>query len=159
MLELFRRLGQPGTWTGEGKTSRFTLKSDFPGFTCQAEQPLQYSLPQGSTLSHDSDILFANCITGRYISIEIKHRSAVTDQFKCRSYDMIHMKKQYDSRLLGIMVYVKADRGIGVRRAQTISYAFDHFFSIPPESLSNPTASDPLVGAIVNFLESTGRKA
>ena len=30
-----------------------------------------------------------------YVSIEVKHMSAVTDQFKCRAFDMLHMKQAF----------------------------------------------------------------
>jgi len=128
MEVLFQRLGKDGTWTGVGKLACFDLRAEFNGFKCFAERPLSYDLPSAEKLSHCSDILISNSEKGRYISLEVKHRSSQTDQFKCRSYDIMHLKKTYGNNLLGLMVYVKTTTGFSVRQARSICYSFDHFF-------------------------------
>jgi hypothetical protein len=153
MQILYIRLGAPETWSGEGKTASFNLKPEFPDFICEAENPLPYILPNKVTLTHKSDILISNHKTERYISIEIKHRSAVTDQFKCRSYDMHHLRQHYGKNLLGILVYVKADSGISVDHARDICYEFHHFFAIPSDSRNTPTVWEPFIQAILSYLK------
>jgi len=54
------------------------------------EGALEYILPNAKALSHKSDILIE--YMQKKVSIEVKYKSAVTDQFKCRSYDMFHLK-------------------------------------------------------------------
>jgi len=152
MHVLYHRVGAEGTWEGSGKTASFDLKDEFRGYKCFAERSLSYALPEGIEIEHTSDILISNEEKKRYVSIEIKHRSAVTDQFKCRSYDMIHLKKNYGSNLLGIMVYVKSTTGISAKHAKFICYSFDHFFNIPSMSRHIPTAWDELISAVVKFL-------
>lgn len=154
MQVLYHRLGRTGSWQGSGKTASFELKDEFKGYKCFAESTLSYTLPTGIKMDHRSDILISNDEKKRYISIEIKHRSAVTDQFKCRSYDMIHLKKSYGNDLLGIMVYVKSTTGISVEHAKSICYSFDHFFGIPSESRHTPTAWDELILVVERFLRS-----
>jgi len=152
MQVLYHRVGRGGSWEGSGKGASFDLGDEFEGYKCFAERPLSYSLPTGIEIDHTSDILISNEERKRYISIEIKHRSAVTDQFKCRSYDMIHLRKSYEDNLLGIMVYVKSMTGISVEHAKSICYSFDHFFGIPYESRHTPTAWDELISVVVEFL-------
>jgi len=152
MSILYDRLGAQNTWSGDGKTASFDLKPEFPDFICEAEKPLQYRLPNNATLSHVSDILISRHNIERYISIEIKHRSAVTDQFKCRSYDMHHLRLQYGKKLLGILVYVKADTGLGFDHAKDICYDFHHFFGIPSSSINTPAVWDAFFQAITSFL-------
>ncbi len=154
MQVLYRRIGKKGSWQGSGKTASFELRDEFKGYKCFAERTLSYALPAGIKMDHASDILISNEEKKRYISIEIKPRSAVTDQFKCRSYDMIHLKKSYGNNLLGIMVYVKSTTGISVERAKAICYSFDHFFVIPSESRYTPTAWDELISVVEEFLRS-----
>jgi len=151
---LYRRIGLEGTWKGSGKTTSFNLKDEFKGFRCFAERSLPYTLPAGEIISHASDILISNNESGKYISIEIKHRSSVTDQFKCRSYDIFHLKKSYGSNLLGIMVYVKTTTGIRVEHARSLCYFFDHFFGIPFESKDAPVSWDRLLLVVKDFLKS-----
>ncbi len=154
MQILYHRLGREGSWDGAGKTAMFVLRDDFPGYQCLAERGLSYQLPPGAKLTHRSDIMISNEELGKHVSIEIKHRSAVTDQFKCRSYDMIHMKSTLAGNLLGIIVYVKTTTGISVEHARSICYSFDHFFGIPAASKHSPTAWDGLVAALEGFLHS-----
>jgi hypothetical protein len=152
MQVLYHRVGREGSWEGSGKTASFVLRDEFSGYKCSAERPLPYTLPTGVKMTHTSDILINNEVKERYISIEIKHRSAVTDQFKCRSYDMIHFKKSYEGNLLGIMAYIKSTAGISVEHAKSICYSFDHFFGIPSASRHTPTTWDKLISVIVEFL-------
>lgn len=153
MQILYHRVGKEGSWKGSGKTASFDMRDGFEGYKCFAERSLTYNLPMGIQIGHTSDILISNKEKKKYISIEIKHRSAVTDQFKCRSYDMIHLKKSYGDNLLGIMVYVKSTTGISVEHAKSICYSFDHFFGIPSEQKHNPTARDELVSVVEEFLK------
>jgi len=152
MLILYHRIGKPGSWDGDGKTASFELKDEFKGYKCFAERSLSYVLPTGIKMTHTSDILIGSEEKKRYISIEIKHRSAVTDQFKCRSYDIIHLKNTYGNNLLGIMIYVKSNTGISVEHAKSICYPFDHFFSIPSELKNTPTTWDELISIVERFL-------
>ena len=152
MQILFHRLGQNGTWVGIGKLARFDLRPEFGGFKCLAESILQYELPSGGKLGHCSDILISNSEKTQHISLEIKHRSAVTDQFKCRSYDIMHLKRSYGNNLLGVLVYVKSTTGISVRQARSICYSFDHFFSVNSDSKHIPTVWNDLVSAIEEFV-------
>jgi len=48
---------------------------------CYAEKSLPYTLPSGYEMSHASDILIIDEARKKFVSIEIKHLSAVTDQF------------------------------------------------------------------------------
>jgi len=100
MQILYHRLGKTGSWKGSGETASFDLRDEFEGYECATEQLLSYDLPDAK-IDHTSDILIKNEKEKKYISIEIKHRSAVTDQFKCHSYDMIHLKESYGDSLLG----------------------------------------------------------
>jgi len=153
MKTLFYNLGEKGTWEGEGSLARFKLKNNFGNVECCAEMPLNYELPNGGILSHKSDILLTDNLKERYVSIEIKHKSAVTDQFKCRSYDMIHMKDTYGSKLLGIMIFVKATQGVSIEQAQKICHPFDSFFGFPSASRDNPNVWDELIAVIEDFLQ------
>lgn len=148
---LYHRIGRERSWQGSNKTASFDLRDEFKGYRCFAERPLSYALP-GIKIGHVFDILISNEEKGKHVGIEIKHRSAVTDQFKCRSYDMIHIKKSYGGSLLGIMVYVKSTTGISVKRAASICYSFDHFFGISSESRHTPTAWNELIWVIEKFL-------
>jgi len=154
MQNLYYGVGKEGSWEGSGKTASFDLRDEFKGFKCFAERPLSYSLPTDIEIDHTSDILISNEERKRYISIEIKHRSAVTDQFKCRSYDMIHLKKSYGDALLGIMVYVKSTSGISIEHAKSICYSFNHFFGVPSGLKHTPTAWDNLLSVVGKFLRS-----
>lgn len=151
MKTLFYTIGEKGTWGGEGSSARFDLKKECGNVECCAEMPLIYKLPDGGNLSHKSDILMTDKIEDRFASIEIKHKSAVTDQFKCRSYDMLHYKNTYGSKILGIMIFVKATQGVSIAQAEKISYPFDLFFGIPSISRDNPGVWDELIKSIDNF--------
>jgi len=152
MQVLYKRVGREESWKGSGKSASFDLRDEFKGYKCFAERSLSYILPNDVIINHTSDILISNEERKQFISIEIKHRSAVTDQFKCRSYDMIHFKKSYGNNLLGIMAYVKSSTGISIRHAEDICYSFDHFFGIPSASRQTPTAWDELITVVVKFL-------
>ncbi len=149
MKALFDNFGEQGTWEGDGKSARFRLKSEFGNVECGAERSLNYKLSEGETLRHASDILITDTSKERYISIEIKHKSAVTDQFKCRSYDMIHMKNTYGSKLLGIMLFVKTTQGISIEQARKICYPFDNFLG----NSDIAEVRDKLISAIGDFLD------
>ena len=155
MRILYLNLGEANSWNGLGKTAHFDLKNEFNGWKCFAERSLTYALPTDDKIDHTSDILIGNEKRRKYVSIEIKYRSNVTDQFKCRSYDMLHFKKTYGDKLLGIMIYVKPNTGaaISAKHAKSICYQFDHFFTVPFGSRHDPIAWNELILALQNFLE------
>ncbi len=153
MSNLYPRIGNDSTWQGSGKKAQFDLKTDFSGFKCSAEKSLKYNLPSGKEISHKNDILIHNKEKGKYISIEIKHRSAVTDQFKCRSYDMLHLKKKYQNELLGIMIFVKSSSGISIEHAKELCYSFDLFYGIKEQEKHNPVVWDKITLGMTNFLK------
>lgn len=144
---LYYNLGEKETWRTTETTKSFKVNSKYGDLECVSEGSLRYTLPPGNAISHKSDILIKDKKDGHHISIEIKHRSAVTDQFKCRSYDIQHLKRSYP-KLYGIMVYVKSDKGISPRHAKSICYPFDHFFSIPESEIYNPKKWEPLLSEI-----------
>jgi len=130
---LFKRIGEPETMGGVGASARFSIKSDLGGGVCAAEGPLEYTLPDGTKCGHKNDILVSSP-GGKHIGIEIKFLSAVTDQFKTRSYDMLHLKMAHAENLTGIMVYLHAGTGIGIKRARSICYPYDLFFGLEFDS-------------------------
>lgn len=147
MLKLFGLLGKEGTLKGEGSTLEFEFSKGF----CEAEINLNYELPNGVVLGHRSDILISDAKRKKYISIELKYKSAVTDQFKCRSYDIQHMKDHYKESLLGVMLFVKTSQGISIERARAICYAFDEFYGVLVADLGEANALIPLVDTIQRF--------
>jgi len=152
MQLLFHTLGKEGTWRGGGVSAEFELCG---GYKCYAERPLSYDLPGGQKLTHRSDILISSTDGRRHVSIEIKHESAVTDQFKCRAYDIMHLRQTYGKDLVGILVYVKTSTGLSVERAKAICYSFDHFVAVPFQSRHNPTVWNELISAIQAFVSNS----
>jgi len=152
---LFDHLGQPGSLVGEGKSARFNLREELNTGSCQAEGSLEYALPSGKTLSHKNDILVS--LSGeRHVAIEIKFVSSVTDQFKARSYDMMHLKRKFGEQVSGIMVYAHfPGKGISIERAQLISYPFDHFFGFNAEELFAEDLFLPVIQAVKKFISET----
>ena len=69
------------------------LKKILPEYDIKPEAITSYSLPNGTELTHASDILVSKPRKQNKVSIEIKYKSAVTDQFKCRTYDALHLKE------------------------------------------------------------------
>ena len=76
----------------------------------------------------------------------------MTDQFKSRSYDMLHIKNTYGDKVLGILVYVKADTGISIDHAKAICYPFDLFVGISYDERHNPEVWNEMLLAIKKFL-------
>lgn len=52
------------------------------GCVVETEGTVTYRLPDGTMLRHASDILISSPGLGKQVSIELKYKSAVTDQFK-----------------------------------------------------------------------------
>lgn len=153
MQVLYDLIGEEGSWEGYGKGASFKLRGERGLYKCYAEKSLPYTLPSGYEMSHASDILIIDEARKKFVSIEIKHLSAVTDQFKCRSYDMSHMKSTYGDNLLGILVYVKEEaKGISPEHAKSICYPFDRFFAVPSEFRHFRTTWARLISAIEAFL-------
>jgi len=152
---LFNHLGQPESIVGEGKSARFSLRRDLDTGSCQAEGSLEYTLPSGKTLSHKNDILIV--LSGeRYVAFEVKFLSSVTDQFKARSYDMMHLKQEFGGKVSGIMVYAHfPGKGISIEQAQLISYPFDHFFGFNAEELFAEDLFLPVIQAVKKFISET----
>ena len=145
---LFARVGEPGTMTGAGKTARFEIKKSLGGGMCQAEGTLDYMLPSGRSLSHKNDILIS-LPHKKYVAVELKWVSNVTDQFKARAYDMLHLKQALGEQLRGIMVYLRTGQGgLSTDQAQAISYPFDVFFGIENQDPQNPAVWVPILDHI-----------
>ena len=106
------------------------LREQLRDADCVAEPEgrVSYHVPSGQEFGHASDILISTPTSAKRVSIEIKYRSAVTDQFKYRAYDAIHMKHQHGDALLTAMLYAKTNSGISIGRARSICYSFDRFY-------------------------------
>ncbi|MDR0551769.1 MAG: hypothetical protein LBG72_07095 [Spirochaetaceae bacterium] len=125
---------------------------DLSGIQIIKEGSLDYTLPNDKTLSHKSDILI--CRTDkRYVSIEVKYRSAVTDQFKCRSFDMLHLKQKYGANILGVLIFLKSTgKGISVEQARDISYPFDVFWGKNESTVNDGSVFKDVFDKIKGFL-------
>ena len=115
---------------------------------CKRQGMLPYSLPSGFSLSHTSDILISLPVDA-YLSLELKFLSAVTDQFKARSYDMVHLKNTHGRRLVGVMVYVHSPGvGISINRAREICYPFDHFVGLNSKDMQSQNFWKPVTEVV-----------
>ena len=110
-------------------------------------------LEASTALAVKMDILLRSS-AGRIIGIECKFLSSVTDQFKSRAYDMIHLKKEYGDKLFGIMLYVhvRGFGGLGLARAAAYCHPYDRFFGYEvstPEEVQRLDLSElcPIVAA------------
>lgn len=101
------------------------------------EGVLAYALPDGSKINHASDVLVIHTPSSRKFSIELKYKSAVTDQFKCRAYDALHMKREFGNEIHTMMLFVKAKSGVSIAQAQRLAYTFDSFIGVQASSFGN----------------------
>lgn len=122
------------------------------GCVVEAEGTVTYRLPDGTMLGHASDILISRQGVEKQVSIELKYKSAVTDQFKCRSYDAAHMKEQHGEAILTIMVFARAGSGISIERARSICHPFDRFYGDNAPRFLDAGGIDDLVADIRKFL-------
>ena len=122
------------------------------GCVVEAEGIVTYRLPDGTMLRHASDILISRSGSGKQVSIELKYKSAVTDQFKCRSYDAAHIKEQHGGAILTIMVFARAGSGISIERARSICHPFDRFYGDSAPQFLDAGSVDDLVADIRQFL-------
>ena len=99
------------------------------GYVAEAEGTTRYRLPDGTVLRHASDILISKPGSEKQVSVELKYKSAVTDQFKSRAYDAAHMKEQHGQNILTIMVFARANAGISIEHARSICHPFDRFYA------------------------------
>lgn len=113
------------------------LRPHFPSdkYSMEPERTVPYNLPDGTVLTHASDILIADRKSDKRVSLELKYQSAVTDQFKCRAYDAMHMKQHHGDSLLAVLLFAKAQTGISIKRAQAICHPFDLFYGAKVEEL------------------------
>lgn len=130
------------------------LRKHFRNAECvlEPEGRVSYRVPSGEEFKHASDILITGKASAKQVSIEIKFRSAVTDQFKCRAYDATHMKQQHGDRLLTVMLYAKTDSGISIERARSICYCFDRFYGGPAQQFLESNGLATMATDIDQFL-------
>ena len=128
------------------------LAPALPGIQLEPEGSVQYRLPSGLSMSHASDILAEAAGSAKRVSIEIKYRSAVTDQFKARAYDAAHMKREHAHRILTVMLFAKSDAGISIDRARDICHEFDRFYGDAAHAFLEPHGLDELARDISGFL-------
>jgi hypothetical protein len=89
--------------------------------------------------------------------VEVKFRSAVTDAFKARSYDQIHLKEAYP-HLLGSLAYAKPQHsGISFEQAKQVCSAFDFFFFVREEDLYGGAVWNPLVQCFYERMENAAK--
>jgi hypothetical protein len=124
---LFKRFGE-GPIRVLGRDLSFEIRPEFGGGQCATEEKLSYMLEASTAPDVKMDILLRSP-AGKTIGIECKFLSSVSDQFKSRAYDMIHLKKKYGERLFGIMLYVhvRGFGGLGLTRAAAYCHPYDRF--------------------------------
>ena len=130
------------------------LQQALANLVVESEGPIYYYLPCGKKATHKSDILVSQEASPKRVSVEIKYKSAVTDQFKCRAYDAMHMKKEHADQILTVMVFAKTSSGISLERARAICYPFDRFFGDRAVCFLQPEGMQDLAAAIRDFFSS-----
>ena len=130
------------------------LQQALADLVVEPEGPVYYRLPCGTEATHKSDILISEEASPKRVSVEIKYKSATTDQFKCRAYDAMHMKKEHADQILTVMVFARTNSGISLKRARAICYPFDRFFGDRAVCFLQPEGMHDLVAAIRGFFSS-----
>jgi len=137
MNQLYRRIGEPGTLCGSGQSMRFHLRI---GGMCEAEGSLTYELPDRTVLGYESDILFS-LDSGKKVTVELKFLSCVSDQFKARSFTVMHVKKKHGNNVYCVLAYVHMiGIGLSTETAKSYCYPFDEFIGMEfkkPDDLSS----------------------
>ena len=151
---IYDRIGEPGTIVGSGSNIQFEIRDALGGGVCRAESPLSYELPAGRTIKHKTDILLRSS-DGRHLAIEVKFLSAVSDQFKCRSFDMLHLKQEYGEKLTGVMVYVRIPEpsSISIDLAKAYSYPYEYFFGLDKDALREEGPWEPFLLTVEKWLQ------
>ncbi len=98
---LARRFGEQKPTGQAASASEFRVKDGLGGGTFSIEGKLDYALPNGERLNPKTDILLTRP-DETYVAIELKFLSAVTDQFKARAYDALHLKRAFGDRLVNV---------------------------------------------------------
>jgi len=129
-------------------------------YHCKTEEPLKYALPNGYTLEHKTDIFIGEGgdyskylppnPDHKFVLIEVKYKSARTDSFKSRSYDMMHLRTTFP-KCLGVLMYIR-ELDITPEHAKNIGYPYHKFFSCSTKQLTAKKLS-PLFDEIVSFLK------
>lgn len=119
---LSARLGEA---TIEEGCRLFAVTDGCGGGKCEREGLLNYDVgPANATMSHRTDILLTRA-DGRVIAVEVKV-GTITDAFKSRGYDMLHLKQHCGNRLSSVLVYAHLPgSGIRIEQAKRICYMFD----------------------------------
>lgn len=160
IMVLFHELAEEkGLMKNDGNLLWFDFVVSGRKYWCKMEGEVIYDVPNGNMLTHKSDIMIVNADRAieprilnpdnKFVSIEVKHKSSVTDQFKSRSYDMFHMRSTYP-KCLGVMMYIR-EKNITADQAKKICYPFHHFFSCRTTDLSIEKIT-PLYNDIISFL-------
>ena len=117
------------------------------GGMCEAEASLAYELPDKTVVGYDSDILFT-LNTGKRITVELKFLSSDSDQFKARSFNVMHVKKKHGNDVYCILAYVHlSGTGLSTNTAKSYCYPFDEFIGI---DVKKP---DDLSASILNIVD------
>ena len=116
------------------------------------EGRVSYRLPSGRAMTHASDVLVSKPGSPKRVSIEVKYKSAVTDQFKARAYDAEHMKREHGESIRTVLLFAKADTGISVGRARDICHSFYVFYGDSARIFLEPGGLDLLMLDIKGFL-------
>ena len=144
MNQLYRRIGEPGTLSGSGPSMQFHLRV---GGICEAEASLAYELPDRTVVGYDTDILFS-LDSGKKVAVELNFLSCVSDQFKARSFTVMHVKKQHGNNVYCVLAYVHTTgTGLSTETAKSYCYPFDEFIGI---DVKKP---DDLSASILNIVD------
>ena len=130
-------------------------------FDIQKEAELKYYVSPDRELSHKCDRVLSIWEQKLHyvpiLNVEIKFRSSVTDAFKARSYDQIHLKRAYP-HLLGVLAYAKPQHsGISFDQARRVCNAFDFFVFVREEDLYGGSVWNPLIECIYKRMESVAK--
>ena len=159
---LYGKIGKVGSLRGKESSPAFDVDLSWGGGSCRAEGALEYQLPSGLRLSHKNDILIT-LSDFHQVAVEIKVLSNVTDQFKCRSYDAMHLKPTLGDGVFTILVYVRPPAAsLTTKRAKAIAYAFDRFIGIeikgPDYAAAVQSATERIAAEISGILQGRAEK-
>lgn len=108
-------------------------------------------LPNGTAISHMTDILIEAEGPARTLFVDIVESYAPPEDVKAHGFDAQHLRKDPRNRY-GILVFLRGSHGMLQEQAEAIAYAYDFFFGVDATQVKDPNKFYALKAQILQWL-------
>ncbi|MBI2077007.1 MAG: hypothetical protein HYT80_01365 [Euryarchaeota archaeon] len=148
---LFLEMGKIGSRLESQQSENFVINLEPHTGMVATRKNVMLKLPNGTAVSHMTDILIEAENPSRSLYIDIVESYAPPEDVKSHAFDAMHLRKDGKQRY-GILVFLRGSHGMLQEQAEAVAYPYDFFFGQDSAHVKDPNKFYALKAQVLAWL-------